>query len=1771
MKRTLNTAVLALIAAVLPLKAQNMTEPYTLTSLWKQYQEASKADRPQKEAEILTQIKQEATARHLPVDFYDAASQYVYSVQRRDWKQQSALRSALEQEVKAFDEPIVTFLWMNDWKNASTDELWAYVKAHPDGFKGCYRPLHKGVDGFLSGGLKPFIRTDREYVLWRMIQNRTYSSIKDDEIFQALAAEVDGQYPNQPALEFYQISSRYWPLAKENEEIAAYEQLSARYAGKAVSVFPKAELLRIRRDRLDRKNGPSDAYKTLCEDAQALEKERKAFKGDEATLVKGCTYPAELARTLTDQDINVRIVEGTVQVRLRNLPKADLTLRQGKKTVKSWKLDNRKNSFYVYDTLTVKLPVLPDGDYVVDARNGIIFDEAGYTQYTLSVATRTDSRGRCVYVADYKTGVPLRTATLLLMKGDKEVSRSTLKLDGFTPVPDAFDKMLDAAQRNVYYQLVAVSGNRKSNPVSVQRSFTPTRYDDRLRCNIYRDRGAYNPGDTVQFKAVVFNGDPAARLEAVEGKKLEVRLHDSEDNVIGTLNLTTNAWGSVSGKFVLPKDLRNGRFELEVVGLGYDWFRVDEFVLPSFELSFDPVKKLYMRGDDVPVSGVLKSYSGHNLEGVRLSAKVMHYNTVVLEQDVPVQPDNTFLFAFRAAESGHYAVELTATDPSGETRSFSQGRWIGEELEVSASVTDAADADLTLSADDNDQGYWRYSTPKYTVTTQTLKLLLRALDSNGNPVPLPVKYQVLKADDTVLTEGETPSGEQLALTLPGSGYYRVKASVETDRPDGKKVKADKTIRVICQLPEDRTLVKGVSRLFVAGPLTVAPGKAVEARLGSGEADAWTVVTLYGQDRQVLVTKPVRVQAGKMENLSFNYEESWPDAVRLQVFYFLDGKAINYERQYRREKDRYTLPLSFTRFQDKAYPGVEYSFSLKTAPGVEALAAAWDKSLDAIARNEWPTVHMRDFSVEHVSVSSSCGRVTGDSDDDYLYGQPQYMVRGVARSKSLGGANIVAMAAPEEAVLMDNAAVEEESIPFQMVEEKPSFGELEAVEARSEFSSALTFQPHLYPAEDGTLSLSFRTSDKLSTYYVRVYAHDKAMKNALVQQEMVVSLPVKVTLLEPRFMYEGDVYDAVVSVSSIADQAVSGTLFLLSGDKGQQIPVTVPAGETLSHTFRVVASAPGEMALKAGFKADEFTDAVQVSVPVSPAAQTLTESHSAVLHSGADREALIRELRSRFVNVPGDAATLKEITVLDMVRDAIPSHVEPSGNDVLSLSEAWYIRLMAGRLDGTAPDVSDLLRKVLSCRNGDGGFGWFEGMSSSPVITAVLLERFAKLRDRGFEVPDVTSSVKYLDNNQLGDVRPAWCGWLSDAQYLHVRALYAGVPFEVKPVGASAQKRMKEFTKWAKTYLTPAKGTDRGLKGQILAKSRRVQTLKNLLQRDGGVALAKAWGVSLGTKSKLEASVKADIASLLEYAVEHRDGGWYYPNAVMPWRGLLETEAYAHSLLCDLLWGTVQDGLTANYSDIEKARTVSYGIRIWLMLQKETQKWDTEPAFIDAITSILDGPEQVLDTRVLALSATYEAPFQDIKAAGNGFSVERRFFKEVTVEQVYDDKTSATNDRVTELQEIRPGDPVAVGDKIVIKYNIWNQENRSFVKVTAGREASLQPVQQLSGHIGYGFIVPRRSGLSFGFTPQGYRNVKASATEYFFDSYPEEHTTLTESFFVVRAGSFQAPVTVIESLYAPHYRANSSYRQPLVSSTPAASPTTVVSHTTVTSPTTVARK
>lgn len=1748
MKRYVLTALAAVVSLLIaPMMNANPApdkDGHELVALWKQYESARKADRPQTEAEILSKIKAEAGKRHLAVDFYDAAVLYVETVQRRDWKKREELRTNLRKEVEAFADPMVTYLWMGDYGGQPSDARWAYVQPRAEAFRsGRHVPFYRNLGGQMGGALKDFVASDYEYVLWDLLGNRYYTDPGKDEIYVELKRELDGKYPGSGWLAYHTVSR----IPDQASRKSALEALAREYAGKALSFWPRQDLLRTEFQELNEREAGSAAYQALHAKCSSYERERAALKGDEAKIAGGCQGIKSLVSTLTGKSVQVRVIDREAVVLFRNLDKAALTLRQDKKTLKTWNLTNPAGSFYVTDTVKVALPELGDGSYSVEAVNGKLSGIAYYNQHTLSLATRRENPGYTAYVADYISGKPLDKVKLILWKGDTQVLSETVRLDGFTLLPAKFRETI-AGNRNVYYALSAETGSgknlRASQKVSVH-SYTPEsdRSDraDGLFCNIYRDRGAYNPGDVLQFKAVVYKGNLVDRVSVVPDQEVQVSLFNTEGKALERMRLKTNGFGAVSGSFTLPKGEKNGYFNIQVTSgkkhLATDDFRVDEFVLPTFTLSFDTNDKLYLKGDEVVVSGKVRSYSGHGLTGAALSAKVDHWGTVVLEETVRPGADGSFSFSFKAEETGWYGIGVTVTDATGEMQEFNAGVFVSDDITVSLSMENAAEGEFVTMEEKDTYGpvryigrRWRPRPSKYIATEDVARVRMEVDNSDGNKIDVPLRYMLYAEDSTIVREGTAASGEVVAIDLKGipDGLYSLHAEAAE-----RGAKDDEDCQILKLTPGSRVLDAPVRRVFLTGPEDVPMGEKIHLTMGTADGAEYAIVTLFGKDRTVLesrkvILKGVRAKEGSLMEIDLDYKPEWPDAVRLQVFYFKRGEAVTFDKEYSRARTRLALPLTFNRFTDKAFPGTSYTLTLKTDPGVEALAAVYDKSIDAIAPNAWPVVTLREFSVPYVSVDAVCGRVNGDDPyaDDLVYAESAPMALGAARDMKMMTRSTA------NAALAD--AVEEEAVAFQLVEQKPGFDGGEDAPIRSKFETALTFQPHLVSDAAGDLSFTFRTSDKLSTYYVAVYAHDKGMRNAYVREEMVVSVPVKVAVVEPQFLYVGDTYEMAASVSSNTDRPVSGTLYLYTYPGGnwegvepisvQRVAVTVPAGGTESHRFPVRVPGVETLGFKAVFAAEEFSDGVFLPVPVKKPVQTLTEAHSAVLRSGMDRETLLAELRSRFVNVPASEAALTETTLLDLVKAAIPAKVDPAGKDVLSLSEAYYVRLLAGRFgDGTpSPETADLLSRVLACRNADGGFGWFEGMTSSSIITAVILNRFAELRSHGFEIPDLTSSVKFLDNKHFATEMPYWCGYLSDAQYMFIRSLYPAVPFEVKPATSEGKKRFSEFQKYAKGYLVPSAKDGRGLQGRIMAKARRVQTLLNLSGSSEGIALAKAWGVKLAAKSRMESSLKADIASLKEYAVEHRDGGWYYPNAVMPWRGLLETEADAHALLCNLMQ--------------PYAPQISDGVRLWLMLQKETQKWDESPAFVDAITAVLDGSDEVLATSVVALTATYDKPFSEIKAAGNGFTIQRKFFREKTVEKLYDDRTTDKNDRVTVKEEIAPGTPVAVGDKIIAEYHIWNAENRSFVRVDAFREAALRPVDQLSGHTGWGWWNRRR----LTFTPQGYRNVKADRTEYYFDSFPEENTTLTEEFFVTQAGTFTAPVLTVESLYAPHYRANDAF-------------------------------
>ena len=1686
---------------------------------------------PQKMMEISGEIKKEAFRRHLPWDFYDASLKHVDAGVNRNWKLRDSLNTAAAKGFEEFGDPLLLLMYdMKMWKS-SPDSLYNYVQRHASRLKRSEnRAVYSGCNPFslsvaLSSILGPCsdsvlnsLENDYEFALWSLLLRKWDRGKVAARTIDALKASFGNSYPSSAFLELFETDV----VKDDRKRLEMLELFTDKYSDRAVSLIARQELLQQEFDDMENK-ASCDEYLAFKEILNGFLKRKSAFRGDEADIARGCIKVDRILRQMEMKSVKAELRDGRAEFCLRNMDRIRVTIKNDEESIHDEWLYNARRSFYAYDTLRLELPPMDDGSWKVvcsDGKKDVA--EFIYDKYTLSVAhhdVKSDGGNtKYVYVADYKTGCPLESVDmeLLTSSGRSLCKVANVVLEGFTPVPDKIYEVLDQSRYDSHRLLIshrcADGITRRSRAVYLPAS---RRADEdkkiRLGAAVMTDRGAYNPGDTLQYKVVVYVR--GTEMRAVdEGLDVKVVLRDSRGEKIAEQALVLNAFGSAAGRFVLDAIERNGYHSLEVshdgAALGSQGVVVDEFVLPTYDLQFDRFDRIYLPGDKVTLTGVLKSFSGHSLSSADVKYVVKINRELYHEGRLEIASDGRFEIPFIATCPEDRAicdveVRVMVTDATGETKEFFWSTAIPSSFKVSAQLLDKDEGFYWWpSGSDRDTIY-----DKNIVGDDYVRIMCEmGMDRNSPVSGLPMNYRLLKGKELVHA-GSIISGDTLSVdftTLPSGAYeFVLEASLEDGY--GKTVSEVWRSEILKIGDNDAMLPEPLDRFF-----RVLDDDRVSFQIGSALKPMWAVVELvdetgtpcvdrWGKEEVRVITVNGEPGSGStLHVVDFDYPESYPEMVTVRVTGFRNSQVITWNRSWKRPVTVPDFNLSISRIQDRVYPDSYCSVDVSMSPDAELLTAVFDKSSETVMGNRWYGIFPMVKPVPYVS------SVTGIDAGHYSPHRLKYY-------KSASRNNAV-----------DYVRVEEASAEMSVMD----YADTPArIDIRDDFSTTLAFEPFIYPSESGDARLNFRTSDKLSTFVVQMFAHDKNMNNTVVRREILVTLPVKVSVTAPSYLYKGDSYVLNASLSNLSDSPLNGvvTVEVYDGETYTDAApvqvlarnVCVPAGGSAAAGFEI--EVPDSLGLKVVFagcvEADgsvvEVSDGVFVTVPVRPDSQTLSESHSMVVKPGDSIQEIRSVLGERFVNVSSAGADYVEVMLMDMLRESIPNVVEPEYMDLISLSEAMHADFIAyglHKMDNRSQEemkpyldaAMTYLNQMSSYRNADGGFGWLRGMPSSETVTAVVLEHLAALRDKrlmddihlsyGEDALDVyddmaTDAVKYLDRsffNKDHDCKRIGC--LSLLQYMYVRARFVAVPFDVK---------MSAKPSW-----------DADVRGaSLLDKVRLIRIYMALNASDAGRELARSWG--LRNMARLKKQMRGEVESLIEYAVPHPDGGWYYPNAVPSVRGLLESEAYAHAMICDLLRELGEDRLAD-------------GICVWIMLQKETQQWSNDPGYLAALSSVYGSSDAVKDTRVARMSKCYEKPFTQIKAVGNGMKMDIGYFKE---------------DIRGNRKEVLPGDTLSVGDKVIAVYSLWSQENRSFVRVSVPRPAALRPADQLSGMIGGWF-----RGSS-GVYPYCYREVRADRTIYWVDVFPEEKSSLEEEMFVEQEGVFVTPAAEVECMYSSHYRAN----------------------------------
>ncbi|MFA7687191.1 MAG: alpha-2-macroglobulin family protein [Moheibacter sp.] len=258
-----------------------------------------------------------------------------------------------------------------------------------------------------------------------------------------------------------------------------------------------------------------------------------------------------------------------------------------------------------------------------------------------------------------------------------------------------------------------IEGEEVSYQNYYYRNNRDTQKETITHIKFFTDRGIYRPGQTVYFKAILYEEDADGKRKVLPNEEIGITLYDANDEEVSTLDLTTNTFGSVSGEFILPTSGLTGEFYLEddTSDSNEYYFSVEEYKRPRFEVAFEEVKETFKLEEDITAKGKATAYSGANIDNAKVVYRVYRqaiypywpwWKRGYFPQSEPAEEithgetttdaDGSFHIHFMAASPDPsplgrpggaprtytYRVVADITDLNGETRSSEQSITVGD-------------------------------------------------------------------------------------------------------------------------------------------------------------------------------------------------------------------------------------------------------------------------------------------------------------------------------------------------------------------------------------------------------------------------------------------------------------------------------------------------------------------------------------------------------------------------------------------------------------------------------------------------------------------------------------------------------------------------------------------------------------------------------------------------------------------------------------------------------------------------------------------------------------------------------------------------------------------------------------------------------------------------------------------------------------------------------------------------------------------------------------
>ena len=1475
-----------------------------------------------------------------------------------------------------------------------------------------------------------------------------------------------------------------------------------------------------------------------------------------------------------------------------------------KKTTKLHQKDYSRNYYGRPDYEEVKDSIeiggnLPLGAYLMEVTSdntGIAPQRELFYVSNLAVMIQQlpDDRHRYV-VVNATDGQPIAGAKIELY--DQWYDFNTKKNKRTVHARLTTDENGEAYFKNVDGNILISTSNDKFTPaknIYLSRTRYYERKDDKIEHQLFTDRSIYRPGQTVHASAISYIVKKG--LDAsVPGKSMELNfiLRDPNWKQVAEQKATTDEYGTASVDFELPKEGKTGQYSISVNGTASEYFRVEEYKRPTFEITFPKVNEKYTWGDTVVVKASAKTYAGVPVQGAKVEYLVTRRNQLwwwgagsagqlVKTDSCVTREDGTFDVEIPLEAS------LSGKDEADMSDFMRQARFFN--FEVSAIVTDISgeshEGVMSLPLGTKPT-ILTVNLPKR-IETDSLKTVTFAYrNASGMPISSRLKYRIDKGEwkdaeaNAPVSIKEYASSSASSSLAWKSGVHQLEAICGQDTLQQKFT--------LFSMKDTHPVEPTTEWYYQTAKTFPRDGKPVYIQVGSSENGAHIVYSIIAGNK--LLEKGAWELGDSIVTLPFTYKEEYASGIVLNYSFVKQGKCYTRMMSIARPLPEKKLNIAWKTFRNRLTPGQKEEWTLKiTTPDgkpakAQLMSVLYDKSLDQIAPHSW------NFSLGFYQSLPDCyweDNLTFRS--LYLngvYPTKYYDERGLDVDKFDGkffsyyaymqavelnklerssGRTVEAVRIKKDELVLEEAkvirihgskmtrvaaAAPSANKVFDVVEEMPQFvggsgsdvGQyLDNVQVRENLNETAFFYPALESDNNGNVAIRFTLPESVTTWKFMGLAHDKEMRNGLLVDEAVAQKTVMVQPNMPRFLREGDKSTIVVKLFNSSDKKVSGNTRMQILDpetnkvvwqKTQNYSIDAEGSATIS--FDVQGLKEGVYINKVVAAGNGYSDGEQHYLPVLSNRELVVNTLPITLHQKGEQNF---DLSKLFLNKEGKQAKGAEEAKVTieytnnpswLMIKALPAISNPDEENAISLMSAIY-----------ANTITSHIQKTLSLDNHSQ-----KNLSQESIRLQNQVEKLKKLQNpngsfswwngmKGSRYVTTSVAEMMVRLNAVAGVQKSTAKMLTSAiDYLSLQTAQ-----EVREMKKQEEKKQKVSpSEQALHYLYILSMDGRKMKQNL--EQDKAYLLEKMSKMTGDFSIygkARA-AVVLAKNSQQNAAYREKageyLQSVNEYAVYREEMGRYYDTrkALYSWRNYkIPTQV---SVIEAMQMLKPNDKQT-----IEE-------LQRWLLMSKRTQVWDTPVNTVDAVYAFMKGNEsnwnKKAENAVLKLDGKLLPMPQDSTTLGYVKTEKTGKASKLSI----DKKSDYTSWGAVYAEFKQPISEIgSMESGIKVRRVIVPAESEGKGKAQAKVGEKVKVTLLITADRDYDFVqitdkraaclepVNQKSGYQWGIGC--YVSPRDYATNFYFDRLSKGMHIVEMEYYVDRKGDYQSGTCTAECTYSPEF-------------------------------------